>query len=151
MIDSFGTEAQRQKWNPKMAALDVFSSYCLTEPNAGSDAASLQPLIEIVERAAGEKRLWLKQQKKLFIIILALTGVVVGQGLAFWTSSAESIPQVIATSHNLHSNLDEAIDLIEMYKHAAEQPNPKQSVQLPNAKWSILKEKIRLDSLPHEQ
>jgi alkylation response protein AidB-like acyl-CoA dehydrogenase len=42
MIDSFGTEAQRQKWNPKMAALDVFSSYCLTEPNAGSDAASLQ-------------------------------------------------------------------------------------------------------------
>jgi len=42
MIDTFGTEAQRQKWNPAMATLDVFSSYCLTEPNAGSDAASLQ-------------------------------------------------------------------------------------------------------------
>lgn len=42
MIDTFGTEEQRQKWCPKLATLDVFSSYCLTEPNAGSDAASLQ-------------------------------------------------------------------------------------------------------------
>jgi hypothetical protein len=32
MIDSFGDEAQRQKYLPKMATMDLFSSYCLTEP-----------------------------------------------------------------------------------------------------------------------
>jgi isobutyryl-CoA dehydrogenase len=41
MIDSFGNEAQREKFIPKLASLDLFASYCLTEPNAGSDAGSL--------------------------------------------------------------------------------------------------------------
>lgn len=29
-IDQFGSEAQRQRWLPRMATLDLFSSYCLT-------------------------------------------------------------------------------------------------------------------------
>lgn len=41
MIDTFGSEEQRQRWLPEMASLAKFSSYCLTEPNSGSDAASL--------------------------------------------------------------------------------------------------------------
>lgn len=41
MLDSFGTEAQRQRWLPRMATMDLLSSYCLTEPNSGSDAVSL--------------------------------------------------------------------------------------------------------------
>ena len=41
MLDTFGTEEQRQKWLPKMATMELFSSYCLTEPNSGSDAGSL--------------------------------------------------------------------------------------------------------------
>lgn len=41
MIDEFGTDAQRAEWIPKLAAMDLFASYCLTEPGAGSDAAAL--------------------------------------------------------------------------------------------------------------
>lgn len=42
MIDRFGTREQRAKWLPKLTAMEHFASYCLTEPNAGSDAASLR-------------------------------------------------------------------------------------------------------------
>ena len=41
MIDSFGTEAQRQAFLPAMMRMDRIASYCLTEPGSGSDAASL--------------------------------------------------------------------------------------------------------------
>ncbi len=42
MIDSFGNEAQRGAYLPKLLSMEHFASYCLTEPGAGSDAASLQ-------------------------------------------------------------------------------------------------------------
>lgn len=42
MIDSFGNEQQRARWLPKLMTMDHFASYCLTEPGAGSDAASLR-------------------------------------------------------------------------------------------------------------
>lgn len=42
MIDSFGSETMRQKYCPKMTKMEWFGSYCLTEPGAGSDAASLR-------------------------------------------------------------------------------------------------------------
>jgi len=42
MIDSFGGEAQRHKFLPKLCRMEHFASYCLTEPDSGSDAASLK-------------------------------------------------------------------------------------------------------------
>jgi alkylation response protein AidB-like acyl-CoA dehydrogenase len=42
LIERFGNEDQKKHWLPSLATLDLFSSYCLTEPNAGSDAASLK-------------------------------------------------------------------------------------------------------------
>jgi alkylation response protein AidB-like acyl-CoA dehydrogenase len=42
MIDVFGSEELRQKYSPKLATLEIAASYCLTEPNAGSDAGSLR-------------------------------------------------------------------------------------------------------------
>jgi len=41
MIDKYGTVDQREHWVPLMASMDKLGSYCLTEPGAGSDAASL--------------------------------------------------------------------------------------------------------------
>jgi len=41
MVDRYGTEAQRSRLLPKLATMEHFASYCLTEPGAGSDAASL--------------------------------------------------------------------------------------------------------------
>jgi butyryl-CoA dehydrogenase len=37
----FGNEAQRSEWFPRLATGEVIGAYCLTEPNAGSDAAAL--------------------------------------------------------------------------------------------------------------
>lgn len=42
MIDAFGDEAQRQRLLPKLCTMQHFASYCLTEPDSGSDAASLK-------------------------------------------------------------------------------------------------------------
>ncbi len=42
LIDKFGSEAIRKKWGPKLTSMELLSSYCLTEPESGSDAASLQ-------------------------------------------------------------------------------------------------------------
>jgi alkylation response protein AidB-like acyl-CoA dehydrogenase len=42
MIDRFGDEAQRARFLPKLMTMEHFASYCLTEPNSGSDAAALQ-------------------------------------------------------------------------------------------------------------
>ncbi|MGB9223673.1 acyl-CoA dehydrogenase family protein [Mycobacterium sp.] len=41
MIDTYGTPEQRKGWIPRLAAMDVVASYCLTEPGAGSDAGAL--------------------------------------------------------------------------------------------------------------
>jgi hypothetical protein len=41
MIDAFGSAAQRSRWLPDLMTMDRLASYCLTEPGAGSDAASL--------------------------------------------------------------------------------------------------------------
>ena len=42
MIDSYGSESLRQEWCPKLVSADLLGSYCLTEANSGSDAASLK-------------------------------------------------------------------------------------------------------------
>ncbi|MBX9828074.1 MAG: acyl-CoA dehydrogenase family protein [Xanthobacteraceae bacterium] len=42
MIDAFGGETQRRKFLPKLCTMEHFASYCLTEPDSGSDAASLK-------------------------------------------------------------------------------------------------------------
>lgn len=41
MIDSFASDELRQKYLPDLCTMNKFASYCLTEPNSGSDAASL--------------------------------------------------------------------------------------------------------------
>ena len=41
MIDAFASDEQRARWLPDLMTMERFASYCLTEPGAGSDAASL--------------------------------------------------------------------------------------------------------------
>ena len=41
MIDTYGSEEARQRFLPKLCSMEHFASYCLTEPDSGSDAASL--------------------------------------------------------------------------------------------------------------
>ncbi len=42
MIDRFGADDVRARLVPRLATLEAMASYCLTEPGAGSDAASLK-------------------------------------------------------------------------------------------------------------
>jgi alkylation response protein AidB-like acyl-CoA dehydrogenase len=42
MIDEFGSDEQKSHWIPKLASMETFASYCLTEPANGSDASSLR-------------------------------------------------------------------------------------------------------------
>ncbi|NLU73340.1 acyl-CoA dehydrogenase [Streptomyces sp. HNM0575] len=42
MIDRYGEEAQRARWLPALCSMEALGSYCLTEPEAGSDAAALK-------------------------------------------------------------------------------------------------------------
>lgn len=46
MIDSFGSSEVRARYLPKLMTMEHFASYCLTEPGAGSDAASLKTRAE---------------------------------------------------------------------------------------------------------
>lgn len=47
MIASFGSEAIREQFCPRLATAETLASYCLTEPGAGSDAASLRTTARI--------------------------------------------------------------------------------------------------------
>jgi butyryl-CoA dehydrogenase len=41
-IQKFGSEALKQEWLPRLATGEAIGCYCLTEPNAGSDAAAVE-------------------------------------------------------------------------------------------------------------
>ena len=77
MIDAFGGDAQRRRFLPKLAAMEHFASYCLTEPGSGSDAASL------ATRAARDGEHYVLNGAKAFIsgggvsdiyVVMARTG-----------------------------------------------------------------------------
>ena len=42
MIDSFGSDAVRQRFLPSLTSMEQIASYCLTEPGSGSDAVALK-------------------------------------------------------------------------------------------------------------
>ncbi len=48
IIDQYASKALQDKWLPELIQMNAFSSYCLTEPNSGSDAASLKTTAERV-------------------------------------------------------------------------------------------------------
>lgn len=61
MIDRYGSDALRAKWLPSLCAYEKVCSYCLTEPDSGSDAAALLTRAEDVGDA------WLLNGSKAFI------------------------------------------------------------------------------------
>jgi acyl-CoA dehydrogenase family member 9 len=46
----FGTEEQKKKWLPALASGEMIAAFALTEPEAGSDAASIQTTAEYDEK-----------------------------------------------------------------------------------------------------
>ena len=58
---SFGTEEQKRAYLPKLASGEIFGAYALTEPSAGSDAASVRT------RAVRDGSTWVLNGEKTFI------------------------------------------------------------------------------------
>ena len=46
-VYKFGTDTQKDKWLPKLATGQLLGAFCLTEPQAGSDAAALTTRAEL--------------------------------------------------------------------------------------------------------
>lgn len=40
-LKRFGNKEQKEEWCHRLSTMELFSSYCLTEPNSGSDAAAM--------------------------------------------------------------------------------------------------------------
>jgi alkylation response protein AidB-like acyl-CoA dehydrogenase len=85
MVASFGTDAQRARWMPKLSSMELIASYCLTEPSAGSDAASLRT------RAVRDGNHYVLNGAKQFIsgagfsdvyVVMARTGDVGPKGIS---------------------------------------------------------------------
>lgn len=53
IVDAFGNDDVRARFLPGLVSCEHFASYCLTEPGAGSDAASLRTTA-ILDEASGE-------------------------------------------------------------------------------------------------
>ena len=71
MIDAYGSDEQRQQWLPALCRMELFASYCLTEPGAGSDAAALQT------RAVRDGDCYVLNGQKLFISGAGASGVYI--------------------------------------------------------------------------
>ena len=93
MIDSFGKESVRTHYCPKMATAEMLGSYCLTEPNSGSDAASLRTKAE----KKGDK--YVLTGTKAFVsgggetdvlVVMARTGVDGPKGISSFVVPANS-------------------------------------------------------------
>ena len=70
-IMRFGTEAQKQRWLPELASGKRIGAYCLTEPNAGSDAAAIATTAKLV----GDQ--WVINGTKIFVTNGAFAGLFV--------------------------------------------------------------------------
>ncbi|EFC42828.1 acyl-CoA dehydrogenase family member [Naegleria gruberi] len=49
MIDQYGSINQKEKYLPSLCSMETMSSYCLTEPNSGSDAGSLRTIARTLD------------------------------------------------------------------------------------------------------
>ena len=70
-IKRFGSEAQQQKWLPRLATGELIGCYCLTEPNAGSDAGGL------MTSATRDGDDWVLDGTKIFVTNGAFAGLAI--------------------------------------------------------------------------
>ena len=59
----FGTEAQKKKYLPKIVSAELISCYCLSEPQAGSDAQALRTRAEL----SADGKHWILNGQKMWI------------------------------------------------------------------------------------
>lgn len=79
LLMHYGTQEQKDYYLPRLAKGEDIPCFALTEPNAGSDAGSMQSFGEVFENEKGELLLRLNWDKR-YITLAAISTVI---GLAF--------------------------------------------------------------------
>ena len=96
MIGEYGSEALCKKYVPNMVSGEWLGSYCLTEPNAGSDAASLRTKAD--KQADNQGEHYVLNGEKTFIsgagstdvlLVMARTGGAGPKGVSAFVVDAD--------------------------------------------------------------
>lgn len=71
-IQREGTESQKEKYLPKIVNGDIIGSFCLTEPNAGSDAGSLKTTATVKNDTVilNGQKLWITNAKHAGVYLI---------------------------------------------------------------------------------
>jgi acyl-CoA dehydrogenase len=87
-----GSEAQKARWLPGIASGGVVTSFCLTEPGAGSDGASVQTRAVAegeIYRLSGSKRFITNADKASLFTVMARTGGEGARGVSAFLVPAD--------------------------------------------------------------
>lgn len=95
-----GTDAQKRQWLPRIASGEVITSFCLTEPGAGSDSASVQTRAVRdpgsgsgaggdVYKLSGTKRFITNADKASLFTVMARTGEAGAKGVSAFLVPAD--------------------------------------------------------------
>lgn len=87
LLMHYGTEKQKDYYLPRLARGEEIPCFALTEPNAGSDAGSMQSHGEIFKGDDGELHMKLNWEKR-YITLAAISTVI---GLAFKLNDPENL------------------------------------------------------------
>jgi len=93
MIDRFGDDDLRRRVLPRLCSMEHFASYCLTEPGAGSDAASLKTRAEVdgdTYVLTGEKAFISGGGRSDIYVVMARTGESGPKGISAFVVEAGS-------------------------------------------------------------
>lgn len=70
-LNKWGSEEQKKTWLPRLATGELIGAYCLTEPNAGSDAAALATTAKLV----GDE--WVLNGTKIWVTNGGICGLMI--------------------------------------------------------------------------
>lgn len=93
MLATWATPNVRAKWSLLLASGQKLASYCLTEPNAGSDAASLKTRAELVDgqyRLNGAKAFISGAGSTDMLVVMARTGAEGARGISAFAVPADT-------------------------------------------------------------
>jgi hypothetical protein len=93
MLASWATPNVREQWGSLLASGQKLASYCLTEPNAGSDAASLKTRAELVDgqyRLNGAKAFISGAGSTDLLVVMARTGGEGARGISAFAVPADT-------------------------------------------------------------
>lgn len=93
LVERFGDDRQRARFLPELVTMRRFASYCLTEPDAGSDAASLRTTARLDRDAYvidGTKAFISGAGRSDFYLVMARTGGRGARGISAFLVERDS-------------------------------------------------------------